>query len=63
VPLILRGIGLAAGRRVETPVSIKDVAATILDVVPGRGGELPGRSLLAHLESIGAYSHRRQQSA
>jgi arylsulfatase A-like enzyme len=52
VPLVIRGPGVAAGRRVESPVSIVDVAPTLLDLL-----ELPalsnvqGRSLRASLTS------------
>jgi arylsulfatase A-like enzyme len=50
VPLVLvppasSGIAHARGRR-EEPVSLRDLPATILDVVDAEGG-LPGRSLLA----------------
>jgi arylsulfatase A-like enzyme len=47
VPLLLRGPGIAAGRRVTTPaVGIQDLAATLLAHVPGSGPTLPGRDLL-----------------
>jgi Flp pilus assembly protein TadD len=44
VPLVLRGPGLPAGRRVAAPVGLVDVAATVADAVGTQG--LPGRSLL-----------------
>ena len=48
VPLVLRGPGIAAGRRVAAPaVGIEDVAATLLARVPGAGPTVPGRDLLA----------------
>lgn len=33
VPLVLRGPGIAAGRRIDTPASLVDVAPTILDLL------------------------------
>jgi arylsulfatase A-like enzyme len=57
VPLVLRGPGLPAGRRVERPVGLADLAATILarvDAAPRAGASppprLPGRDLLADLQ-------------
>jgi arylsulfatase A-like enzyme len=41
VPLILRGPGLPAGQRIETPVSLVDVAPTVLGVL----GEAPPTAL------------------
>ncbi len=46
VPLILRGPGIGGGQRVGGPVSLLDVAATILDLTGGDGPGLPGSSLL-----------------
>lgn len=50
VPLVLRGPGVAAGRRVATPVSLVDVMPTVFDVLglpaPAQG---QGRSLKAAL--------------
>lgn len=47
VPMILAGAGVPAGRRCSTPVSLTDIAPTMLDALglPGTT-ELPGRSLL-----------------
>jgi arylsulfatase A-like enzyme len=46
IPLVIRGPGVAAGRRVDTPVSITDVTPTLLDLldVPWIPG-MQGRSL------------------
>ncbi|HLA75984.1 MAG TPA: sulfatase-like hydrolase/transferase [Vicinamibacteria bacterium] len=46
VPLILRGAGMGSGRRLADPVSLVDVAATILELAGGTGPGLPGSSLL-----------------
>ena len=52
IPAILAGPGIAAGRAVETPVSLVDVFPTVLDAAGassrygGASGALPGRSLL-----------------
>lgn len=48
VPLVVRGPGLPAGRRLAAPVSIVDVAATIQQRLAGAGPPVPGRDLLAH---------------
>jgi hypothetical protein len=46
VPLVFRGPGILAGRRVGTPVSLVDVMPTILDVLGLVGpAEMQGRSL------------------
>jgi arylsulfatase A-like enzyme len=49
VPLILRGAGLPAGRRIAQPVGLADVAATLLDLAGG-AGSFPGRSLREVME-------------
>lgn len=54
VPLIMRGPGIPAGRRVKTPVSLVDAYPTIIDAV-GEGRTLeektqPGTSLLRLLD-------------
>lgn len=46
IPMIMAGPGIPAGRRVETPVSLIDVAPTALDII-GLSDDLPGRSLLS----------------
>jgi choline-sulfatase len=43
VPLILRGVGVPAGRRIGSAVGLVDVAATVADLAAATG--LPGRSL------------------
>ena len=54
VPLILKGPGIPAGRRVATPVSLVDAYPTIIDAVgetlTAEERALPGRSLLSLLE-------------
>ncbi len=46
VPLLIRWPGVvAAGRRVPTPVSLRDLSATILDLVGIHESPLPGSSL------------------
>jgi arylsulfatase A-like enzyme len=46
VPLVIRFDGqVPAGRRVTTPVSLRNVAATILELIKTDGAALPGRSL------------------
>jgi arylsulfatase A-like enzyme len=51
VPLIVRGPGVASGTRVATPVSLVDLAPTLLDLLglEGLGGRHQGRSLVAAL--------------
>lgn len=49
VPLVVRGPGWPAGRRVTMPVGITDLAATVVDAV-GPGSSVPGRSLRRFLE-------------
>ena len=59
VPLVLRGPGLPAGRRLETPVGLADLAATLVARVDGavtpEGASppprLPGRDLLEDLRA------------
>ncbi len=48
IPTILAGSGLAAGRTVDTPVSLVDVFPTVLDAMgaPAPSAPRPGRSLL-----------------
>jgi tetratricopeptide (TPR) repeat protein len=46
VPLVLRGAGVPRGRRAREPVSLADLGATLLSLVPGRSDGLPGRNLL-----------------
>jgi arylsulfatase A-like enzyme len=46
VPLVLRGAGIAGGRREANPVSIVDLGATLLSLA-GAPATLPGRSVLA----------------
>ncbi len=61
VPFIVAGPGIAP-RRLDTPVSLIDLAPTILDFAGLEVGDLPGRSLLPELtsrrqlESIPVYS-------
>lgn len=51
IPLIMAGDGIAAGKRVATPVTLVDGFPTILECVGARpaaeDADLPGRSLLA----------------
>ena len=58
VPLIMAGPGIAAGRRVATPVSLVDAAPTILESVGAtpapEDANLPGRSLYAIAEGADA---------
>lgn len=49
VPLIVRGGGFPAGRRVKPAVGLADVAATVIEAVGGSGPSLPGTSLRAAL--------------
>ena len=44
VPLVVRGPGLPAGTVVEEAVSLRDAAATLLELTGGRTGTLPGTS-------------------
>jgi choline-sulfatase len=57
VPLIMRGPGVAAGRRVETPVSLVDGYPTIIETVgetlSPEDRALPGLSLLRVAEGAG----------
>ena len=45
VPLMVRGPGVPKGVVVEEAVSLRDLAATLLEETGGRPGSLPGRSL------------------
>jgi arylsulfatase A-like enzyme len=51
VPLILSGGGIQRGVRVAPPVSLRDLAATLLDVAGIHDDELPGTSLRKAWES------------
>jgi choline-sulfatase len=53
VPLLLRGPGWPAGRRVASPVGLVDVGATIVEAM-GPGPSLPGRSLRRALDGAPA---------
>ncbi len=55
VPLLMIAPGLIPeGTRIATPVSLRDLAATMLDrVAPGRAHPFPGRSLAATWEGSG----------
>jgi len=56
VPLLLRLPGVVpAGRSLTVPVSIKDLAATVLNL-SGAGAELPGRSLARYWDGRAADS-------
>ncbi len=44
VPLIVQGPGLPGGTVVDEAVSLRDVAATLLELTGGRSGSIPGRS-------------------
>jgi arylsulfatase A-like enzyme len=46
VPLVVRPAGGAAATRVPTPVSVRDLPATLLEMVGAEAGELPGTPLL-----------------
>jgi arylsulfatase A-like enzyme len=48
VPLVIVGPGVPAGQRTPEPVSLRDIAATILDAAGVTGTTLPGQSLLSH---------------
>ena len=65
VPLILRGPGIPAGRRVATPVSLVDAYPTIIEAVgetlSGEERALPGRSLLGLLDGRDADRTRVQR--
>lgn len=54
VPLLVRGPGWPAGRRVATPVGLADIAATVVDAVGPGGPALPGRSLRRLLDGAPA---------
>jgi arylsulfatase A-like enzyme len=55
VPLLMRGPGLPAGVRIDTAVSLVDVAPTLLDLLGIRpDGALDGRSLRPLWEGTGA---------
>lgn len=55
VPLIVRLPGTVPATRVRTPVSLVDVAATILELVMGAAPpDIPGRSLAPHWVDPGA---------
>jgi arylsulfatase A-like enzyme len=47
VPLVIVGPGVPAGQRAAEPVSLRDVAATILEAAGVTGTPLPGQSLLS----------------
>ena len=47
VPLVIAGPGVAGGQRVEEPVSLRDVAATILQLAGLTESNVPGQSLLS----------------
>lgn len=52
VPLIVTGNGIPAGVNVAEPVTLRDLAATILNLVRApAGAALPGQSLAAHWRS------------
>jgi choline-sulfatase len=51
VPLVLEGAGVPAGRRVETPVALTDVAATIIGRIGGTSPSLPGHDLTSSVGS------------
>jgi arylsulfatase A-like enzyme len=46
VPLVLKGPGVPAGRRVKAPVSLKDLPATLAELAGA--GQMKGRSLAPH---------------
>jgi choline-sulfatase len=54
VPLVVRGPGWPAGRRVATAVGLADIAATVVDAVGPGGANLPGRSLRRFVEGAPA---------
>ena len=58
VPLIAHGPGIAAERRVETPVQIVDLAATLTDLV-GLGDHMGDGVSFARALQEGAWSHDR----
>lgn len=45
VPLIIVGPGVPGARKVEEPVSLRDIPATILEFIQGETDGFPGRSL------------------
>jgi arylsulfatase A-like enzyme len=51
VPLIISGGRVPRGVRVAAPVSLRDLAATLLDLGGGKDGELPGKALRHAWES------------
>jgi len=46
VPLVIVGPGVAAGQRTAEPVSLRNIAATIVDAAGVSGSSFPGQSLL-----------------
>jgi tetratricopeptide (TPR) repeat protein len=54
VPLLVRGPGWPAGRRVATPVGLSDIAATLVEAVGPGGATLPGRPLRRLLDAAPA---------
>ena len=54
VPLVIRGPGLPEGVVVDEAVSLRDVAATLVELTGGRAGSLPGRSLTGTWSEIPA---------
>jgi arylsulfatase A-like enzyme len=48
VPLLFAGPGVPNGKRVATPVSTRDLAATLLDLLGHAEAPFPGRSLARH---------------
>lgn len=58
VPLVLDGPGLGSAT-IDVPVSLLDVAPTILDVFDESDGDRPGVSLFGVRDDPGAYADRR----
>lgn len=58
VPLVIRyPRGVPAGRRVAEPVSLRDIAATVLDLSETSAETLPGQSLARHWSTDSAALH------
>ncbi len=57
VPLVIAAPGVARGRRSATPVSVRDIPATVLAMLGAPCGAMPGRPLLVAGDGLGGEAH------